>query len=137
MRSYKSRCIIEHTNKVLLCKCFDQINKVVYYILPGGGIQQEERSEEAVRREIREELGSELQDLIFLKEFINDYEENGVKKEQTIFLFKGSVVDQSLYLQNNFPLFDHPSISAEWILIDDVLNNRIILHPSGIKELFI
>lgn len=51
-----SKAIIINKGKVLLNKCYDEKNGE-YYSLPGGGQNQYETMEDAIKRECREETG--------------------------------------------------------------------------------
>ena len=57
------------------------------FVLPGGGIRRREEPEQAARREIREELGFEIEALAFLSEHAN----RGEGKNDTVHLFKAQV----------------------------------------------
>ena len=58
------------------------------FVLPGGGIKRREEPEQAARREIREELGFEVEGLAYLSTHAN----RGKGKNDTVHLFK-SLVD--------------------------------------------
>ncbi len=134
MRRNKARCLIIHQDKILLCRCVDA-DQSIYYILPGGSIEKDENPEDTIKREILEELGSKLSELVFVKEIANDYIANEVNKEQTIFLFKGNLDNEEIYQKNDFKILDHDSILMQWIPIADVKQEKIILHPQAVKDL--
>ena len=57
------------------------------FVLPGGGIKRREEPEQAARREIKEELGFEVEGLDFLSEHANRSE----GKNDTVHLFRALV----------------------------------------------
>ncbi len=67
-----SRAIIIEDNKVLLM--FRRKNNKEYYVIPGGGLEENETLEENVKRELKEEMGVDIEIVKFLKksEYEND-----------------------------------------------------------------
>jgi len=59
----KVMCFIEHNGKLLLNKGYDKVKNETFFRIIGGGVNFGERSEEALRREIKEELNSEIKNL--------------------------------------------------------------------------
>jgi ADP-ribose pyrophosphatase YjhB (NUDIX family) len=57
------------------------------FVLPGGGIRPREKPEAAVVREVREELGCPVHDLLFVATFHSVAE----GKRDTIFLYRGQL----------------------------------------------
>ena len=53
-------CIFRDGKRILVGDAFDPIKNELFYCPPGGGIEFGESSEEALRREIFEELGKEI-----------------------------------------------------------------------------
>lgn len=74
-----TRVILIDNNKVLLVKHTYQNE----WYLPGGGIKKGETFEQAIRREIKEELGGELEELKLFGVYNNFYE----SKNDTIVIF--------------------------------------------------
>ncbi|MGD8777675.1 MAG: NUDIX domain-containing protein [Ignavibacteria bacterium] len=68
--------IFNPDNKILLCKSSKWNNK---YVIPGGHVEAEEKMENALRREIKEETGLDIYDikLISLQESIFSKTFNG------------------------------------------------------------
>ncbi len=53
-----SRCVLIENDKVLLI--YREKNDRIYYVFPGGGVEDGETNEECLIRECREELGIEI-----------------------------------------------------------------------------
>lgn len=64
LRDYKDRIVLQHRS------VFDTLPN--YWAFFGGAIEQGETPERAVRREAKEELGIELEDLKFFKKFYGE-----------------------------------------------------------------
>jgi len=73
-----ARAVIIQDNKILLCKRKDRD----YYFLPGGHIEFGERADEALAREIKEELGVETRAMSFIGTMENIFTENGERHHE-------------------------------------------------------
>ena len=76
-------------NKLLLHKNDNRDN----YCLPGGGIKFLESSEEAIKREIKEETGLDIKVEEFVSTIENLFEHDGIKFHEIYFIYKGSFVE--------------------------------------------
>ena len=76
-------------NKLLLHKNDNRDN----YCLPGGGIKFLESSEEAIKREIKEETGLDIKVDEFVSTIENLFEHDGIKFHEIYFIYKGSFVE--------------------------------------------
>lgn len=107
----------------------------VYYTLPGGGQEHNEKLSDTLKRECVEELGAKVDvgDISFVFEFIAD-------KHMGKFHIKGF---HQLDVCFNCTLVDEPDLTAatetdgtqigyEWIDIDCL--NDIILYPMAIRQ---
>ena len=76
-KTYGVQCVIEHEGKYLYVQ--HTYGKSLWNF-PGGGINQGETKEAAVRREIKEEVGITLNEIKFLGEFTHviDYKQDMV-----------------------------------------------------------
>lgn len=62
----KSMCVISHNGRVLATKGFDEMKGEKFFRLIGGGVHFRELAVDALKREIREELETELENITFL-----------------------------------------------------------------------
>ena len=67
------RGIVIHDNKVLLIKRvrFDGNKENLYYVFPGGGLEEDEILEQGVKREVLEELGInvDVEEMKYIEDF--------------------------------------------------------------------
>jgi len=82
--------------------------------LLGGSIEFGESAVDAVRREFREEVGSELESLRLLGVLENRFELDGVPGHEVIFVFLGELSDRPLYDFDEIPILDVPGLCAVW-----------------------
>ena len=109
-----AKCILIRDNKVLVIK-YKTGNKIGYYDIPGGKIEEGETSQEAAIREMKEETGIDVSNLVKVGILEVEYSERK-------FYF-------DMYKSNEFSgeVQDFDSNSTEWIFIDDLLNKEKIL----------
>lgn len=126
----KAICVILRDNKeVLVGMGYDEIKKEHFGRMIGGGMNFGETGEDAVRREIKEELNSELENLKFIKVLENIFIYNGNHGQQIVFLFKGDLKDKSLYKKEKIPVIDTKPFDAVWLPLQDVIDGKVKLYP--------
>lgn len=82
----RALCIIEHKGKLLASINTDPTSGQQFYRLIGGGVEFGETGEAAVRREIMEELGSELENLQLVTMLENIFVYDGKPGHEIVFL---------------------------------------------------
>lgn len=75
-----AKIILTHNREVILIK---HTYKHDAYSLPGGGIKKKEQPEEAVVREVKEELGISIERPVYLGSFLS----SGEHKKDTVFAY--------------------------------------------------
>lgn len=93
-KTYGVKCIVEHDGRILLIQ--NTYGNPVW-TLPGGGVKRGESPEEAVRREVKEEVGIEL---VFLKKF-SELQNNREYKRDTVYCFIGEVKNKAIKIDEN------------------------------------
>lgn len=126
----KALCIIKKDDKLLLCKGYDSLKKETFFRLVGGGVEFGEKTEEALRREIREELNSEIENLKFLTVVENIFTFEGEAGHEICFIYKGDLSNKGVYEKKHIPI-DEEGFPAEWVPISDILEKKVILYPSS------
>ena len=102
-----------------------------YYMLPGGKVHELEKSEDAIKREIMEELG--FKDLEFnlcgISEEIVKDKENDI--HQITLTYKCIYEDE--ISKEPFKSIESDWINFKWVHVNDLDNYKI--HPSNIKDM--
>jgi len=99
-------CLFRRGGEILVTEGFDTANNRRYARPLGGGVELGETSEQAIVREIREELGAEVQDLKLLGVLENLFKLEGRQQHEVVFVYDGEFEDKSLYLSAEIPLLD-------------------------------
>lgn len=127
----KVMCVLERDGKILVGPGYDDVKNERFYRLPGGSMEFGETSEEAIRREMKEELRCELNDLAKVGVEENIFEYNGSRGHQIVFLFRAEVSNKEIYKQEKVHIVEpYGEYDMVWISIADVLNKSKILYPS-------
>lgn len=102
-----------------------------YYMLPGGKVHQLEKSKDAIKREIFEELGfKDLEfNLVGISEEIVKDEENDI--QQLTLTYKAIYKDE-IY-EETFKSIESDWINFKWVDIKELNNYKI--HPSNVKNM--
>ena len=117
----------EDESKILIFN----INERDFYLLPGGKINELEESSEAIKREIKEELGWDNIDYKFLgicEEIVNF---KGYDNHQIDLIYKG--VYKEKIESFDFKGIEGDWINFKWIDVDDI--DKYNIYPNIVKEM--
>jgi ADP-ribose pyrophosphatase YjhB (NUDIX family) len=124
--------IIRPENVALLVTQGEDGTKDGYARLLGGSVEFGELAQDAVYREIKEELGSDLTFVSLIGVLENRFALNGVAGHEIVFVFCGELTEQSFYNRKSIPILDVPGLHAEW-WSPETHNSRLV--PEGLNEL--
>ncbi len=123
--------VIIHNNKILTHK---NINKD-HYCLPGGRVEIGENSEEAIKREIYEELGKKVEITRYISTIENFFEMENKKYHEIMFVhnveFKNEEDKKIDYILKNIE--GKKGLQYEWIDLNEIDKYNIL--PKCIKEI--
>jgi len=128
----KAMCLFEHEGRVLLTRGYDSVKDEHFYRVPGGHVEFGERAEEAVRREIIEELNSEIEDLVFERVVENIFQYQGAPGHEIVFIYTGRLGNQALYEKDVISYLEHDGSHHEavWVPLADVLSGAARTYPA-------
>lgn len=116
-------------NKLLVGEGYDNVKKETFYRCLGGGIEFLEKSDEALKREFKEEIASDIiiKDFLGISENIFTYK--GKKAHELILFYSIEIPEK--YYQDEYQIPDDNS-KAKWIDINEFKNKSKILYPEEV-----
>ena len=121
--------LIQQNQKILICQRKDNGDHPLKWEFPGGKLKKNENNQDALKRELKEELNIEINEMIFFDEYIYEYEELSKKLKLvffSIFQFKGEIqnkVHQQLKWIDISNLSDYDFLEGDFKIINKLLNN--------------
>lgn len=127
----KAMCVFERNGRFLVSKGRDTVKNESFYRILGGHLDFGECAEDGVRREIREELGCEIEKLKFLTVLENVFTYNGKLGHEIVFLYSGELSDKNLYEKQSITIVEPDKmLEAVWVSKKDIVGNKIRVYPS-------
>ena len=128
-------CLFRRGGEILVTEGLDTSTNRRYARPLGGGVELGENSEQAIIREIREEIDAEVCELKLLGVLENLFELEGEQRHEVVFVYDGRFVDESLYQMTEIPMLDGGWMTgAIWRPLD-WFSDECMLTPEGIERL--
>ena len=121
--------LIHQNQKILICQRKEEGDHPLKWEFPGGKLKDNENNEEALRRELKEELNLEIVEMSFFDEYLYEYEKLSKKLKLIffqIFRFEGQIqnkVHQQLKWIDISNLSDYDFLEGDFKIINKLLNN--------------
>lgn len=118
--------------KVLVSEGYDKVKNQTFYRCLGGGIEFLEKSDEALKREFKEEIDADIivKDFLGINENIFTYEEKNA--HELILIYSIDIKDCDY--KEEYNIIDMQNHIAKWIDIDNFKTKQAILYPETILE---
>jgi ADP-ribose pyrophosphatase YjhB (NUDIX family) len=134
--------LIRKDGKILVEEARDEVKSETFFRLLGGEIEFGEKGAEAVRRELREELGaeSEVERLFAILENVFTYE--GEPSHEIDLVFECSLLDDHLYSLDEWEAHETTqqgfayTHKVAWKHLDSFRSGGEILYPEELLALF-
>ena len=133
-----SICLFSHDGKILVSEEHDPTKGETFYRPLGGGIEFGEHSADTIRRELMEEIGAKVKDLVYLGTLENVFTFDGEPGHEIVQVYDGALVESGLYAQAvisgheadvNLPM------KVLWKSLDEFGPGKSILYPLGVLDL--
>lgn len=124
-------------DRILAIEAFDSNKGERFYRPPGGGIDFGETSEEALRREWREELETELAEAMYLGALENVFTYEGRPGHEIILVHRVELADEPRFGDDTVAGIESDGVAyvARWLPLDEVRSGAAILYPDGLIAL--
>lgn len=129
-------CLFRHNDRLLAAEGYDDLKQQVFYRPLGGGIEFGELSQHTIVRELREEIGAEVQNLRYLFTLENIFTFNGQPGHEVVLVYDGEFADPTLYARPSIAGCEngYGNFTAHWLPISDFGPSGKILYPTGLWE---
>ena len=125
--------LIQKENKILVNEGYDKIKDQKFYRCLGGGIEFQEKSYDALKREFLEEIGKEITVKNFLGVSENIFTFEGKKAHELIFFYSAELKEED-YQEEYIMDEDGKVNKAVWIDINDFKSNKSIIYPEEVLK---
>ncbi len=129
--------VVRRGDAVLVGCGTEPVTGVSYWRPLGGGVEYGERSEDALRREFREEVGAELADVRPLAVLENVFTYAGETRHEIIFVYEARFPDAALYALDELPMLEAGWAPVRWVPVHDFADGRERLVPDGLLALLV
>jgi ADP-ribose pyrophosphatase YjhB (NUDIX family) len=133
-------CLFSHEGKILVSEELDTVKGSVYARPVGGGIEFGERSIEAIRREIQEELSQEIESIELVGVLENHFTLEGASGHEIVFVYDARFFDQSCYDKPYLDGVEHDvnaQFKALWRSPAELRAANIRLVPESLESLLV
>lgn len=130
-------CVFRCGDRILVAEGYDPTKDQLFYRPVGGGIEFGESSEEALRREIREELGVEIAKPHLLGVLENRFTFDGATGHEIVFVYDAGFRDRRLYDLPSSHGTEDDGVPFKIVWFDLAADHAGSppLYPDGLREL--
>ena len=121
--------LIYQNEKILICQRKEDGDHPLKWEFPGGKLKDNENNQEALKRELKEELNIEINEMIFFDEYLYEYKKLSKNLKLVffqIFHFEGEIqnnVHQQFKWIDISKLGDYDFLEGDLKIINKLMNN--------------
>ena len=131
-------CLFRDRDRILVSEDYDSVKRSYFGRPLGGAINFGERSRDAVLREIREEVGADVEGLRLIGVLENIFVYEGRQGHEVVFVYDAEFVDRSLYEQEEIRCYEPEAdveFVARWRSPEEMRGLGVRLVPEGLSGL--
>ena len=127
--------IIRRGDSILVFEGLDSTKGNRFYRPLGGGVEFGETSQQAVKREIKEEIDQDITDLRLLTTLESIFTLEGETGHEIVYVYEGRFADASAYNHESFTVHEETeTLKATWRSLN-FFNNHHRLVPEALVPL--
>lgn len=132
-------CVFKHNDKILVCEGKDFVKNEIFYRPAGGMIEFQEKAEDALKREIREETNEEIKNIKYLGLLENIFTYEGKPGHEIILVYDAEFVNNALYGKSEIKISESNDVwcYAYWKTLDEFGDGKLKLYPDQLKQLLL
>lgn len=130
-------CVFSHKGKILVCEGDDTVKNETFYRPAGGGIEFQERTVGALKREIKEETGEDITNIKLLGTVENIFTYEGKPGHEIIFIYDAEFVNKDVYGKESLEITESNEgwCRAYWISPEEFGEGKLKLYPEELKSI--
>ncbi|MFE4104776.1 NUDIX hydrolase [Almyronema epifaneia] len=129
-------CLFRQGDRILVHEGYDATKGEAFCRPLGGGIDFGETSQQAIAREIQEELGAEITHIQLLGILESIFTYNGEPMHELVFVYDAEFVDSAWYQQEAVQVTEGKrQFEARWRSLSELSGTHICLVPEQLWEL--
>ncbi len=130
-------CIFLNQNRIFVFKAYDKVKDQTFYRPLGGAVEFGEYSEQAIRREMQEEIKAEINNLVYLGTLENVFTLDGQPGHEVVFVFEGPLPTNHFMHKKRLPAWKMMAVllKPSGKHLDDFNDPQVPLYPDGLLEM--
>lgn len=129
-------CVLRHAGRMLLIRATDPVDGRSFLIPPGGGVEFGELLDDAIRRELREELGLEVASPRRIGLLENVFRHAGREEHELVFVYVAECEDERMREAEDVEVTENGlRMTASWISPAEITANQWTVFPEGLLGL--
>jgi len=129
----------KHKNSILVAEGFDPVKNEKFYRPLGGAVKFGEKSIDALKREIKEEIDEKILNIKYLATLENIFTFNGKKGHEIVFVYDSKFKDPNVYKREVFEGYEIEEnwgkFKVRWKPVPFFQSSLCPLYPTGLLEL--
>jgi 8-oxo-dGTP pyrophosphatase MutT (NUDIX family) len=128
--------VVRRGTDILVGELFDRVKKESFHRPLGGGVEHGEPAATAIQREVKEELGIDLQDLRFLGALENIFTFEGNQGHELVMVFEAKLPREEDYAVESYDCVEDNGLAFK-ALWRDLAAESPPLYPEGLGDLLV